>query len=430
MAPPNSSSNNASNNNLNEKATTSQLNLATILNDPLLHTSFETFLSSNLAEENIKFLAALKKLSEIEGKSQSAFQLAFQKLIDEFISQGAPFEINITMQTRQDILSQAPAAPALKDVVVFDAAKKEIEGLLQARLRDFAEWHEGGMKSEFLLWANVNEELKTDFIGSACVGITLYFDRTWEHTKDGQFRVVIVGGGFCGLNVASLLQDMEVFSVILIDAKEYFEYTPSTITATCNPDVYSSIRYPYKDLLKKAQIISGYVDNVTDTYVGIGNNVIPFDFLVWATGSRNPCSLTNEGFVSDIYREKRIRKDFEDLKAAKDVLVIGGGPAGVELASEIKATFTDKNVTLIDQHPTLLNRLTPEMQMLARKSLERIGVDLILGEHVVDCDIESKRYVTVTNTSGTMRNGHTREIRCDKVFLATGPKPNTEVLQR
>jgi len=75
------------------------------------------------------------------------------------------------------------------------------------------------------------------------------------------------------------------------------------------------------------------------------------------------------------------REEDQRLREGHVVVVIGGGPAGIELAADVKTEDPEKNVALIHSHGALLNsHFGMEMRHRVLKELETLGVRVILGE--------------------------------------------------
>src|SRR3989338_3106921 len=91
-------------------------------------------------------------------------------------------------------------------------------------------------------------------------------------------RVVIIGGGFAGSTAARKLEND--FDVTLIDAKDYFEFTPSVLRTLVEPKHIKKIQSLHKNYLIKANIVRGYVKEVNKKYLMVSKNKFPYDYLI------------------------------------------------------------------------------------------------------------------------------------------------------
>jgi len=124
--------------------------------------------------------------------------------------------------------------------------------------------------------------------------------------------------------VAMALDQMPRFEVVLIDSKEYFEYTPAIISSMVNPSMSDKVKIPYSTIVKNTHLHIGCVDQVTKEYLVAGNHKFPFNYAIFATGSSYTSHFKGYNF-STSYRTKRINLEFKELEAAEKILVIGGG---------------------------------------------------------------------------------------------------------
>ena len=97
-------------------------------------------------------------------------------------------------------------------------------------------------------------------------------------------KVVIIGGGFAGALAARKLEDS--FAVTLIDAKDYFEFTPSILRTLIEPGHYKKIEVLHRRYLHQAQVVDEIVESFDSQAVVTKTKKYPYDYLIIATGSR------------------------------------------------------------------------------------------------------------------------------------------------
>jgi NADH dehydrogenase FAD-containing subunit len=153
-------------------------------------------------------------------------------------------------------------------------------------------------------------------------------------------------------------------------------------------------RIPLDKLLKKGKIETGIVTSVADGVVTLSDGrTLTGDCIVLAHGG-GPCTLPG-GTPADIhdsksFKAKLVEKQAE-IKGSQRIVVIGGGPIGVELAAEIKSFYPDKSVTLVHRSAQLLNNASPPIiEKAALKVADRMrdmGIELKLGVTVNDSPV-------------------------------------------
>ncbi|MGE5196299.1 MAG: NAD(P)/FAD-dependent oxidoreductase [Anaerolineae bacterium] len=236
----------------------------------------------------------------------------------------------------------------------------------------------------------------------------------------GYHRIVIVGGGFGGLNVAKGLKKAKC-DVLLIDRTNHHLFQPllyQVATAALSP---GEIGIPIREILRNqenASVIMGQVAGVDKKLkqVILGNDDrIGYDFLVLAPGARHSY-FGNEKWepfapglktISDALRiREQVLMSFEKAErvgntqeAAKflNFIIIGGGPTGVEMAgaiAEIAHTTLFKNfrrikpekskIYLVEAAPHILPTYPEKLGLRAQKDLEHLGVHVLTGKKVTD----------------------------------------------
>ena len=229
-------------------------------------------------------------------------------------------------------------------------------------------------------------------------------------------KLVIVGGGFAGAKIARNLQ--KKFETVLIDNKDYFEFTPSILRAIVFPKHLKRIHVHHRDYLEKTKIVRGKAVRIKNKKIILKDGKkIGFDYLVIASGSKYNNPIKAEGMlIAD--RGAGLTTHNNKIGRSKSILIIGGGPVGVELAGEITDKYRGKNVTIIHSGDSLMNRNSVKARNFARSFLEKRGVKMIFNERV-----EKK-------TKGFVETDKKNKFECDTAILCTGIKPNSNFIDK
>jgi len=240
---------------------------------------------------------------------------------------------------------------------------------------------------------------------------------------DGLPRVVIVGAGFGGLSCAAALRGTRV-SVTLVDRANYHLFQPllyQVATAAVSPgDIATPIRPLFRDSFN-TRVLLGTVTavDVGRQVVRLGSKELAYDYLVLATGA------AHSYFGKDIWQpfapglkriedatevRRRLLMAFEQAEATDDpeerrslltFLIVGGGPTGVELAGAIAelARFgmekefrgfdpASARVILVQSAPRVLPTFDARLAATAQRSLEKLGVEVLVGSRVDHIDAQ------------------------------------------
>ncbi|RFS20989.1 NAD(P)/FAD-dependent oxidoreductase [Chitinophaga silvatica] len=251
-------------------------------------------------------------------------------------------------------------------------------------------------------------------------------------------RIVIVGGGFGGVNLAKHLKDLPV-QVVLLDRNNYHLFQPllyQVSTAGLEPD---SIAFPLRAIFRKQKNLVFRMAEVTGIRPGenileTGIGEIHYDHLVFATGS-NTNFFGNRGieanaigmkslieavqirnYVVKQFEESLLMQNEEDIKAKLNFVMVGGGPTGVELAgafAELRKYILPKdypgipqdlmNVYLIEASPRVLNSFNEETSRKTLAALQELGVRVMTNTGV-------KEYDGKTITLSTGEQIHTQSL--------------------
>jgi NADH dehydrogenase FAD-containing subunit len=231
-------------------------------------------------------------------------------------------------------------------------------------------------------------------------------------------QIVIIGGGFAGTRIARKLERQKGrFAVTLIDCKGYFEFTPGILRTIVQPSHIRSIQKRHAHYLKNTEIIEGEVTAIEEKgdtrNVMVDKRKIPFDYCIIASGSRYALPIKSKNAVK-AGRAKELWRFHHRLSMANDVLIIGGGLAGVELAAEIATHYSQKNIRLAEAGKRLMQRQHEKSAAYATRFLEKHNVTIL-----TDTIIKAEK--------DTFYAGK-EKIEADIVFICTGIKPNSAFL--
>lgn len=222
---------------------------------------------------------------------------------------------------------------------------------------------------------------------------------------DNPKNVVVVGGSFAGFFLARHLAESlpTGWRVIMIEKKSHYQFTWNfpRITVVPGHDEKCFIPFPrqFSTAPKDVYLFQqGNVVAIDSHKVTLQDgSTIDYEYLAVATGSkgRYPATLEDVDEKRDcipFFQEQQ-----REIKEAKDIVVVGGGAAGVEVAGDIKSRYPDKNVTLVHSRDHLLNNFPGDsLHEIAKKALEGLGVTLYLGERVVsNLDSDIPKQVTL-----------------------------------
>jgi NADH dehydrogenase len=241
--------------------------------------------------------------------------------------------------------------------------------------------------------------------------------------ETGQTRIVIVGGGFAGLSLARKLATSN-YQIVLIDKNNYHQFQPLFYQVAMAGLEPSSIVFPLRKLFQKRPNVYLRVTEVTgldadkkrlQTPLGIVN----YDHLVLAMGADTnffgnehiarlaiPMKSVSEALflrnqILTDYEKALTTINFEERQGYVDIVIVGGGPTGVEVAgalAEMKTYILPKDypelnagevdIYLIQGAPELLKGMSAEASAKALQFLTDLGVKVKLNTRVDDYDGE------------------------------------------
>ncbi len=259
-------------------------------------------------------------------------------------------------------------------------------------------------------------------------------------------KIVIVGGGFGGLNAALALGRVKA-EVTLIDRENYHLFQPllyQVATGSLSP---ANICAPLRNVLKWRKNVSVLQGDVVgfdlrEREVQLADRALPFDYLIVAAGMKHsyfghdewePLAPGLKSIPEATEIRARVLGAFESAEWESDearrerlltFVVVGGGPTGVELAGTLAdlARHTLRKefrhiqtpaarVVLVDGQAQVLSNYPKELSIKAQESLERLGVEVHTGVMVTAVD---RNGVTLS------QDGKEQQIEAETVLWAAG----------
>ncbi len=260
-----------------------------------------------------------------------------------------------------------------------------------------------------------------------------------------QKRVVIVGAGFAGLTLAKKLSS-KYFQVILIDKNNYHQFQPLLYQVATSGLEPSSISFPLRKIFQQKRNVFIRMTQVTAVnpetkmvFTEIGD--VGYDYLVLALGATTNYFNTNQ-LQKNAYSMKSVAEalllrntllqNYELALNAENkqqrlsllnVVIVGGGPTGVELAGAIaemkkkilpkdyaEINFRQMHIYLLEAAPRLLNGMSAQSGNTVVEYLNQLGVELHTNTAVKEYDGERV----------SLSNGETIHSRC--LIWAAGVK--------
>ncbi|MBN8667783.1 MAG: NAD(P)/FAD-dependent oxidoreductase [Chitinophagales bacterium] len=235
-------------------------------------------------------------------------------------------------------------------------------------------------------------------------------------------KVVIAGGGFGGLRLARKLNNKPGVEVLLVDRFNYHQFQPLFYqVATAGLDA-SNISFPLRKAFHNSRNVKFRLADILEIrsagkVLVTDKEEISYDVLVLATGADTNffgnSGLGEKAFpmkstVEALQIRHRLIQNFEDalrvtdpeeLQRLMNIVVVGGGPTGVELSGALaemkryvlpkdypELDFTKMNIYLLEGSGKTLGTMSEASSRQSKEYLEKLGVNLLTGTLVKDYD--------------------------------------------
>lgn len=233
-------------------------------------------------------------------------------------------------------------------------------------------------------------------------------------------HILIIGGGFAGINLIKSLRNDKRFRITLVDKNNYHFFPPLIYQVATSFIEASNISYPFRKLFSNNKNVKFHMGsllrvNPENKTIETDTGILSYDYLVLALGTETNffgmenvkrCSLPMKNIEEALYLRNHIlltleeaarNKDIKEAEKLQNIVIAGGGPTGVELAGmlaemgkyiaqkeypEIKLGLS--NLYLIDALPTLLSPMSQLAQKTAYEKLKELGVKILLNVSVKD----------------------------------------------
>ncbi|XP_034993861.1 ferroptosis suppressor protein 1 isoform X2 [Zootoca vivipara] len=240
---------------------------------------------------------------------------------------------------------------------------------------------------------------------------------------DKSVQVVIVGGGFGGIEAARKLKCWGV-PFILVDMRDAFHHNVAALRAAVQSGfakkTFISFSKTFGGSFRQGLVVG--ID-LEKQHVLLNDGELCYSHLILATGSDGPFPGKFDRPM-DMQSAIQTYEDMvEEVEKSPRIVIVGGGSAGVEMAAEVKTKYPNKEVTLIHSKVALADaEVLPRVRQEVKESLLKEGVHLLLSQKVENLQSltlnKFKENMIVKTDKGT-------EIVTDMVILCTGIKVNS-----
>ncbi|WP_158799503.1 NAD(P)/FAD-dependent oxidoreductase [Pedobacter sp. L105] len=233
-------------------------------------------------------------------------------------------------------------------------------------------------------------------------------------------KIVIIGGGFGGINLSGKLGNNKDYEVTLVDKNNYNFFPPLIYQVATGFLEPSAISYPFRKLFRKKDNLRFRLGELLkvvpeSNQIVLTNGTVDYDILVFACGAetnyfgmenvkKNAIPMKTVGDAIQMrnrilthVEEATMSANQEDILENLNIVVAGGGPTGVEISgmfAEMSANIVHKDypeikhtgakIYLVDGGSAVLKPMSKQAQEHTYAALTKLGVNIILNTHVSD----------------------------------------------
>ncbi len=291
-------------------------------------------------------------------------------------------------------------------------------------------------------------------------------------------RIVIIGGGFAGLNLATNIKSNK-YHITLVDRNNYIFFPPLLYQVATGFLEPGNISYPYRKMLRNKSNINFKLGEISEVLpeqnkVLLTTGELEYDYLVFATGTETnyfgmesvkkkaiPMKTINDAIEMRNYILKQMEvattliSDKEKLHKKMTIVVAGGGPTGVEISGmiaemqtsvirkdypEFEKAGVQSDIYLVDGAAQLLTPMSKKSQDDTFKALTKLDVKVILNAQVKDYTgdkvylsngqiIETENLIWAAGVTAQVFNGIPKESYGPGKRLITDSNNKVEGLQ-
>ena len=221
--------------------------------------------------------------------------------------------------------------------------------------------------------------------------IGAFFHRFTYEAGPSPKIIVIVGGSFAGISLAKQLCGSlpSGYKIVLVEKNTHFHFLFSLPRFSVVKGHEPKAFIPYDRILcsGKNGVPQGIFEQRRDLVVEVtkdsvklaSGEVIPFEFLVFATGTSSP--RPSKLRSSDKHGAcEELRGTQEEIRNAESIAVVGGGAVGVELVTDIKSWYPEKKVTLVHSRDKLMHSYGVRLHERTMQEMTNLGIEVLLGQ--------------------------------------------------